>query len=45
MRGFEFSKFKPNEIPKGGFEELLKLFLELLELYELMFEQKFLNFL
>src|ERR1700743_3668304 len=30
MRGFEFSKFSPNEIPKGGFEELLKLFLELL---------------
>ena len=30
MRGFEFSKFKPNQIPKGGFEELLKLFLELL---------------
>src|ERR1700754_4281419 len=29
MRGFEFSKFKPNQIPKGGFEELLKLFLEL----------------
>jgi Ca-activated chloride channel family protein len=33
MRGFGFSKFKPNQIPKGGFEELLKLFLELLELY------------
>jgi Ca-activated chloride channel family protein len=30
MRGFGFSKFKPNQIPKGGFEELLKLFLELL---------------
>jgi len=30
MRGFGFSKFKPNDIPKGGFEELLKLFLELL---------------
>src|SRR5471030_97112 len=30
MRGFEFSKFQSNEIPKGGFEELLKLFLELL---------------
>src|SRR5471030_1816860 len=30
MRGFEFSKYKPNQIPKGGFEELLKLFLELL---------------
>ncbi len=30
MRGHEFSKFIPNELPKGGFEELLKLFLELL---------------
>ena len=30
MRGFEFSKFTPNELPKGGFDELLKLFLELL---------------
>jgi len=30
MRGFEFSKYSPNEVPKGGFEELLKLFLELL---------------
>src|SRR6201996_8176579 len=30
MRGFEFSKFKPNQLPKGGFDELLKLFLELL---------------
>jgi Ca-activated chloride channel family protein len=30
MRGFEFSKFKPSQIQKGGFEELLKLFLELL---------------
>ena len=30
MRGFGFSKFTPNQIPKGGFEELLKLFLELL---------------
>jgi Ca-activated chloride channel family protein len=30
MRGFGFSKFKPNDIPKGGFEDLLKLFLELL---------------
>src|ERR1700750_762788 len=29
MRGFEFSKFKPNQLPKGGFDELLKLFLEL----------------
>src|SRR5258708_25933599 len=30
MRGCAFSKFKPNQVPKGGFEELLKLFLELL---------------
>src|SRR6187402_1611813 len=30
MRGYGFSDFKPNQIPKGGFEELLKLFLELL---------------
>src|SRR3954464_4782112 len=30
MRGFGFSKFTPNQIPKGGFDELLKLFLELL---------------
>src|ERR1700742_2556926 len=30
MRGFEFSKFRPNQLPKGGFDELLKLFLELL---------------
>jgi Ca-activated chloride channel family protein len=30
MRGYGFSKFQPNQIPKGGFEELLKLFLELL---------------
>lgn len=30
MRGFGFSKFEANELPKGGFEELLKLFLELL---------------
>lgn len=30
MRGFGFSKFTPNQIPRGGFEELLKLFLELL---------------
>src|ERR1700749_409085 len=30
MRGFGFSKFVPRQIPKGGFEELLKLFLELL---------------
>jgi Ca-activated chloride channel family protein len=30
MRGYGFSKFTPNELPKGGFDELLKLFLELL---------------
>ena len=30
MRGHAFSKFIPNELPKGSFEELLKLFLELL---------------
>src|ERR1700677_2114845 len=30
MRGFEFSKFTPNQLPKCGFEALLKLFLELL---------------
>jgi Ca-activated chloride channel family protein len=30
MRGFQFSNFVPNELPKGGFEELLKLFTQLL---------------
>ncbi|MFA6275219.1 MAG: VWA domain-containing protein [Pedobacter sp.] len=30
MKGFQFSKFLPNELPKGGFDELLKLFTELL---------------
>lgn len=30
MRGYSFSLFQSNEIPKGGFDELLKLFLELL---------------
>src|ERR1700743_254376 len=30
MRGYGFSKFTPRQIPKGGFDELLKLFLELL---------------
>ena len=30
MRGYGFSKFTPQQIQKGGFEELLKLFLELL---------------
>ncbi|WP_207533868.1 vWA domain-containing protein [Desertivirga arenae] len=30
MRGYSFSQFLPSDIPKGGFDELLKLFLELL---------------
>jgi Ca-activated chloride channel family protein len=30
MRGFQFSKFLQSELPKGGFDELLKLFTELL---------------
>ena len=30
MRGYGFSKFVPKQLPKGGFDELLKLFLELL---------------
>nr|MBC7614340.1 VWA domain-containing protein [Pseudopedobacter sp.] len=30
MRGYGFSKYIPNELPNGGFDELLKLFLELL---------------
>ena len=30
MRGYGFEKYNPKETPKGGFEELLKLFLELL---------------
>ncbi len=30
MRGYSFSKYEPNELPKGGFDELLKMFLELL---------------
>ncbi|TZF86156.1 VWA domain-containing protein (plasmid) [Pedobacter sp. BS3] len=30
MRGYQFSKFIPRQLPKGGFDELLKLFLELL---------------
>lgn len=29
MRGFQFSKFLRNELPKGGFDEMLKLFTEL----------------
>jgi Ca-activated chloride channel family protein len=30
MKGFHFSDFVPDETPKGGFEELLKLFTQLL---------------
>ncbi|HEY1025957.1 MAG TPA: VWA domain-containing protein [Sphingobacteriaceae bacterium] len=30
MRGYGFSKFSADELPKGGFDALLKLFLELL---------------
>ncbi|KAA8478936.1 von Willebrand factor type A domain-containing protein [Arcticibacter tournemirensis] len=30
MRGYSFSKYIANELPKGGFDELLKLFMELL---------------
>ena len=30
MRGHSFSQYIPDELPKGGFDELLKLFLELL---------------
>src|SRR5215217_2034690 len=30
MRGFHFSDFTPDERPKGGFDEMLKLFTELL---------------
>jgi Ca-activated chloride channel family protein len=30
MRGFQFSDFVPNDSPKGGFDELLKLFTQLL---------------
>jgi len=30
MRGFGFSQFVPSELPKGGFDELLKLFTQLL---------------
>ena len=30
MRGHSFSKFIPSNLPKGGFDDLLKLFLELL---------------
>lgn len=30
MRGFHFSNFTPDDLPKGGFDELLKLFTQLL---------------
>ena len=30
MRGYQFSKYIPTALPKGGFDELLKLFLQLL---------------
>lgn len=30
MRGVEFSNFVPDDLPKGGFEDLLKLFTQLL---------------
>lgn len=30
MKGFRFSKFQGSELPKGGFDEMLKLFIELL---------------
>lgn len=30
MRGYQFSKPLPNDLPKGGFDELLKLFTQLL---------------
>jgi len=30
MRGFGFSKYVPSDLPKGGFDDLMKLFLELL---------------
>lgn len=30
MKGYQFSKYLPDELPKGGFEELLKLFTQLL---------------
>ena len=30
MRGYGFSKYVPKQLPSGGFDELLKLFLELL---------------
>lgn len=30
MKGYQFSKYLPSELPKGGFDELLKLFTQLL---------------
>lgn len=30
MRGFQFSNFQPDDQPKGGFDEMLKLFTQLL---------------
>ena len=30
MKGYQFSKYLPNELPKGGFDEMLKLFTQLL---------------
>jgi hypothetical protein len=30
MKGYQFSKYTPNELPKGGFDEMLKLFTQLL---------------
>ncbi|MDQ7949284.1 MAG: hypothetical protein REI93_10580, partial [Pedobacter sp.] len=30
MRGYQFSKFLPDDLPKGGFDQLLNLFTELL---------------
>jgi len=30
MRGFSFSDFTPNDLPRGGFDDLLKLFTQLL---------------
>ncbi|MGV3545597.1 MAG: vWA domain-containing protein [Pedobacter sp.] len=30
MKGYQFSKYIPNDLPKGGFDEMLKLFTQLL---------------
>jgi len=30
MKGYQFSKYLPDDLPKGGFDELLKLFTQLL---------------